>query len=423
MLSKILSYTLLILLLAFGAYWIANGSGDMVLEWQDYQLTTSTANFVFLLIILIIFFAVILPGVFGVFAWPKRWLKAREDKKFKAGLEHITQVIISTSIGDLKAAQAHLNKAKKPYAGMAIIPLLQTQIAAAKKDQVLLESSLHELQKHPKTKALAAKGLAELHMRKGELFPALNFAEQVRELEPGNKQSFLMSLALYLKSKQFVFAESLLEDAKKQKVIDKYELREYGAILAYMRSLQEEVPAEDQRVYISQAYELAPHLEPIFLRFIALYNEGEHVSQAVKVLKRSWEGCFTPKLFAHAREIALDEKEKQKLYHKLLGYSLSGKPYAYLLLADSEAKAGRYQDASKQFTLYKEELEKNTPKALDVPLPVNQDLDELINYADEVEEKIAKLSWRCKNCGHEAQIYEVICSNCQSVGSYQGQSA
>lgn len=409
MIAKLLAYLLFIIMLGVGAYWFASGSGDMVLEWRDYELTTTTANFIFLMLIVVVVFAVVIPAIGNIFTLPKRWMKAREEKRFRQGLDHVTSTLVAISIGDSKAANASLVKAKRALPGQPIVPLLETQMAAASKDQELLQRSLHDLQEYKQTKALASKGLAELHMRKGELISAIPFAKQAMELEPKNEQSFEITLALYIKSKQYVYAETLIEDAKSQKIIDKYKHKELLAMLAHIRSQQDEISLDEARAFSDTAYKLASHQPHIFLQYIRLHNEGAHIDQAVKVLKRSWEGCFTPALYELAKDLALDDKEKKKVYSKLINYSMEGKPYAYLLLADLATK----QEDGKLANQYFENYNQYAQVSLELPAG---DIDNISYYhklLDEAEQHIPAINWTCHSCAKISDRWQVVCPSCQ----------
>ena len=414
--SRFAFYLLLAVLVAVGANWFASGTGDMVLEWKHYELTTTTSNFVFLVVILVVFLSVIIPWVLGLFGL-KKWLKARDEKKFRQGLDHVTNTLAAVAIGDTKAAAIALNKARKSLDKQPIIPLLETQIAAATQDQDLLQKSLGELQEFKQTKALAAKGLAEMHMRKGELTSAIPFAEKAMELEPENKQSFEITLSLYVKSKQFIYAENLIEDAKKQKIIDKYETKDLTALIAYLRSIQDELTDEEAKKHVAEAYESAAHRPHIFLHYIKLHNEGVDVEKAVKVLKRSWEGCFTPALYSLAKEIALGEKEKKKLYSKLMNLSLTGKPLANLLLADLAMDKQDSKEALKQLAQYNE----STGNHLELPdADAEGDMDYERHIAEAfklAEEGVGELRWACDNCKKESSGWQVICPSCQTFNS------
>ena len=419
MLSKILLYILLLGLFIAGGYWFADGSGDMALQWRNYELTTTTSNFVFFIIFVTALLSIVIPGVIGIFGLPKRWIKARENKKYRQGIEHITHTLTAISSGDVKAANSAAGRARKAFAGQPIVPLLETQIAAASKDQALLQQSLTELQQFKETKALASKGLAEMHMRKGELISAIPFAEKAMELEPGNKQPFLITLALYVKSKQLVFADTLLEDAKKDKVIDKYVLREYKALLAYIRAEQEEENRELAKKHISEAYQLASHQQHIFLRYIALHNDEHSAQEALKVLKRSWEGCFIPALYPLAKDIAINDKDKKKLYKKLLNLSMDGKIYAQLLLADLMLSMGNHKEAVGHLRIYSE----LTGIDIDIPevgakgeLVAGEPLGDII-AGEEANMKIT--GWTCKQCHTKTAEWLAVCSSCQTLNQCQ----
>ena len=415
MLSKLLFYLLILVLFAAGAYWFSSGSGDMVLEWRDYELTTTTANFVFLMLIIVVVFSICIPAISNLLGLPKKWLKAREEKRFRQGLDHVTHTLVAISLGDTKSANTNLGKAKKMLPGQPIVPLMETQIAAATKDQTLLQRSLNDLQLYDQTKALASKGLAELHMRKGELISAIPFAKKAMELEPQNQQSFEITLTLYVKSKQFVYAETLIEDAKSQKIIDKYQHKELLAMLAHIRSTQDEITPEEARKYSADAYQLAPHQPHMFLQYITLHNAGTHTPLAIKAIKRSWEGCFTPALYELTKHVAVDDKEKKKLYNKLLGLSLDGKPYAYLLLAGLMLQ----QEDGKATNRYLEAYNELVKVPLELPEGGIDNIEYFTELLTQAEQEMDALKWVCDNCYKESDSWQAVCPGCQALNQCQ----
>jgi HemY protein len=162
MLIKLLFYVVIVALLAVAAVWFASGTGEIIAAWQDYEITMSTANFVFATFIIIALLAIIIPMILGLFSAPFRWWRKRQDMKYKKGLQLVTETLAAISTGDAAHAEILMKRSAKLLHHQPIVPLLQAQLAGIKKNENQLQQAFQSMLEFSETKALGSKSLSTL---------------------------------------------------------------------------------------------------------------------------------------------------------------------------------------------------------------------------------------------------------------------
>lgn len=420
MVVKLVFYICIIALLTIVAVWFASSPGDLVAVWRDYEITMSTANFVFAILLVVALLAVIIPLILGLFATPFRWWRKRQDAKYKKGLQLVTETMAAISTGDIPQAEILVKRSKKLLASQPVVPLLEAQLAGLKKDENLLQQSFQSMLEFSETKALGSKSLAEFHMRKGEVIPAISHAEQAMGLEPKNSQSLRTTLALYIKSEQFDRANDLISQGRKRKTLSKQDVKGLQALIFYLKAQKASAIHDDDaaRAYIMQAYQLTPNRAVIFNKAIDCNNTDQHIKQALKILKRSWELHFTPSLVAQAQDLVLDNAAKRKLFKKLIGTSIKGKPYLAIMLA--ELALGNLDEYEAYAWL--EKYNQWTTEDIDLPTKPNKHAHisvetELKAIVEQCTSKFPSATYECQECGANYADWKAVCDSCNSVNS------
>jgi HemY protein len=408
---RLLFYVIIIALLAVAAVWFASGSGDIVAAWRNYEITMSTANFVFATLLAITLLAVVIPMILGLFSAPFRWWRKRQEAKYKKGLQLVTETLAAISTGDAAQAENLMKRSAKLLHQQPIVPLLQAQLAGMKKNESQLQQAFQSMLAFPETKALGSKSLAEFHMRKGNVIPAIPHAEQALNLEPKNSQSLKTTLALYVKSEQYDRAYELITQGKKRKSLTKPEATALQAMLTYLQALQAEKINDDDKArnLLQTAFNLAPERSYIAIKAIDMHNTDQHIKTAITMLKRSWERYFTPDLVPLAQDLLLDKQTKRKLYKKLLNASASSKPYLYNLLAELALSEQDELEAYAWLEKYQQ--------VTHVDLAHISVASELSGIIASLYKKNPKSRWECGECGAVLNDWQAVCNSCNSINS------
>lgn len=420
MLIKLIFYIIIIAVMAVGAVWFSASPGQMVAEWNGYEITTTTANFIFVVILMVAVIGIIIPTLLGLLATPHRWWKKKQDAKYKRSLACVTETLTAIASGDVVQAELLLKRSKKILHNQPIMPLLQAQLAGVKKDQTALQNSFQAMLEHPETKALGSKSLAEYHMRKGDVIPAISHAEQALELEPKNSESIRTTMLLYFKSGQYERAKLLLQQSRKRKSFSRAQEKELLACILYLQTEQAELTKDEHAAkrLISEAYKLSPERAHIYAKYIDLHNNDKDISKAVQVLSQSWKNHYTDLLPHLADDLLLDRTAKRRLLKRQLGKSPAGKLEALRLLAGIAVKD---QDEFEAHAWLGKYLQLNPGS---FTLPPKPNVHKHISHMAEIQEILAVLEkhymqkkWECMYCDAMTDAWHPTCTNCNALNS------
>src|SRR5215813_3904190 len=110
---RIVLFLVLIALAAWGAAWVADQPGDVVLSWGGTKITTTLPVFALMLGIIIVVGMMAL-GVFS-YLWrtPGRINRGRRERRVTRGRNAITHGLLAIGHGDAAAARRHADDARR----------------------------------------------------------------------------------------------------------------------------------------------------------------------------------------------------------------------------------------------------------------------------------------------------------------------
>src|ERR1700680_3421582 len=181
---RIILFLAFVALIAFGAAWVADRPGAVVLTWQGWQISTSlaVAGIVFAAtIVLAIFlwsalrFVLHIPDLVAVF---------RRERRARRGWRALSQGMIGVGAGTLAAAQRSARGARALIGEEPLTLLLAAQAAQLGGDSARAEQEFRAMLARPETKVLGLRGLYVEARRRADAPAARAFAEEAAETGP-----------------------------------------------------------------------------------------------------------------------------------------------------------------------------------------------------------------------------------------------
>ena len=230
---RILSYVMLIFMLAWGFAWLADRPGDMVITWQgvQYQVTLLVA----------------VSAVVGLIAavmivwWLLRTLLRSPDlirRHFRArkrdrGYQSLSTGIIAAGAGDsgearrmAKQAAKLLNSDQEP-----LIKLLDAQATLLEGNTADARKKFEAMVDDPETRLIGLRGLFLEAERLGEISAARHFAGKAAEFAPNLAWASKVAMENRIAEGDFDGAIKLLDQQKSAKVLSKDDERKRRAVL------------------------------------------------------------------------------------------------------------------------------------------------------------------------------------------------
>ena len=145
MFKKIL-LALFIIFIALCINVILTFNSEIVINYLDFQVNTTTGFLIFLLtalvvVIYLVFY--IFTSLFNLHIFSK--YQRQTDKKFKKYLKYITETLIYKKINNLDKAFAKLREANKYYSNADLSNLIESQLYFMKKNYVKSEEIFNRI--------------------------------------------------------------------------------------------------------------------------------------------------------------------------------------------------------------------------------------------------------------------------------------
>lgn len=288
---------LVLVAIAFGASWIADRPGEMVLVWQGWRVETTIPV---ALAALAAFSAVLLlawKALSLLFASPRLFVAFSRRRRREKGWSAISRGLTAIGAGDAAVARKARDDAARYLPHEPLTHLLAAQSAqfdgkpeeAAQSFRIMLES--------PDTRLLALRGLYMEARKSGDLGAARTCAEEAAQQAPALAWAADAVIEARCADGDFPGARAVLERQMAAKGIDKRAHRRRRAILLAAEAMALELtdpPVARERAL--EAVRLAPTLVPAATVAGRLLGNAGELKKAAKIIAAAYEVTPHPDL-------------------------------------------------------------------------------------------------------------------------------
>lgn len=307
-------FLILVVAVAAGLAWLADRPGEMLINWEGYQVQISVFTAVVSLAMLIGLSILAWSIVRGVWQSPAAIGNFFNRRREKRGLEALSSGMIAIGAGDRSLATRYAIQARKSLPNEPMTHLLRAQAARLAGDQTTARRIFEAMLSSPDTEQLGLRGLFLEAEKEGEREAAKQFAE--RALKLNAKLSWPVDALLGIQSKNHDWSGALetLAIAKKNGHIEKPAADRKRAVLLTAQAQQREESDPERAMNLAlEAHGLAPDLIPAAAIAGRLLAARGSTPKAVKVIGKTWKKAPHPDLavaYAYAR---LGDSPKDRL--------------------------------------------------------------------------------------------------------------
>jgi HemY protein len=162
--------------LAWGAVWIAEHPGHVVIRWLDQELILHVGT----MITLTILFAAAIIILFEVLRWlfglPSRWSSSRGRRRELRGQQALTRGLMAAAAGDLRGARTHAREAERYVPENAGLLLLAAQTAQLEGKEEVAHLKFRQMLERRDGEFVGLRGLLAQNMKAGDFDEALVLA-------------------------------------------------------------------------------------------------------------------------------------------------------------------------------------------------------------------------------------------------------
>lgn len=408
-------------LLVVAAAFVADHSGRVEIDWQDWQIGTSVGVLVAALAVAAALLWVLFSLIAGVVRLPRRFRRNRAERRRRLGDVALTRGMIALAAGDAAVAQRHARRAEILLADAPLTLLLAAQAAQLGGDEAEARRRYMLLLDQPEAAFLGLRGLIGQALRAGDGAEALRLTEQARDLRPDAGWVFETLLALQTRAGRWTAAREALAAATRRHLLPVARAAHHRGVILHELSREAEHAGERRRAVAlaANAQDAAPDLAPLAVRHARLLIAEDRRRAARRVVERAWREAPHPELARVWGELgaAAPALEVVTWFERLaaenpdsaesdlaaaeaaLAAQLWGEARRHLARAIAAAPAGPSRRICHLMARLEDNEHPQTSRARD--------------WLDRALLAPPDPTWLCANCGGDSGEWQSLCHRCQ----------
>ena len=398
--------------------WFSKSDGKLIIEWFGWQITTSPAFFLTLLLSIIFFLYVILSFALNLINIPKVTIKRLKEKKIVNARKALNNGIIASFYGNRKGVLKNLNIAKKSLANQPLLSLLELQNSIYKGDQKNSFMILTKMLDIEVLKPLAIKSLISYSIKHKdrELFKNILNKSLDKKIEFSWIRKGIFHFCYENKNWQ-----DLSEYLKKKVSLKSKFNKEILSITYYQIALNYYFldNSEKAKFFLSKALKLNNHFPP-FMELYSKLSTGKSNREIIKILKTYWLKNPNPNI-EKCIDYAFEKNNnlsKLKIVSKILIHN-NDLYFKYLILGKFKYKA-RIWGSSKN-DLKKSINFRPSKDAYYYLYKIERDLKSNKHKSEEFKKLYNKCTniffWKCSACNMLHDNWDPFCRSCNAFNS------
>ncbi|MBE7220460.1 MAG: heme biosynthesis protein HemY, partial [Caulobacteraceae bacterium] len=179
---RVLFFLIVVLLVAFGATWLADHPGSVAVTFGGREYLFSTLVGLVALIACAVALVIVWTVLRFIFQVPSLLSVASANKRRQRGYAALSRGMVAVGSGDSDAARRYAAEAGRLLSGEPMALLLKAQSAQLSNDRDGAEQTFTAMLEHPETRTLALRGLYMEAVRRGDAVAALSHAEAAQKI-------------------------------------------------------------------------------------------------------------------------------------------------------------------------------------------------------------------------------------------------
>jgi HemY protein len=417
---------LTVLALALGvtaATWIAAHPGSVSIEWEHWQVDTSVAALLAVLVLALIAGRLAWRLIRWALAGPLKMHRHLRERRKIEGQRALTLGLVAVAAGESAAALKHAKIARQALDNTPLTALLSAQAADLAGDDEAAIRHYEAMLDQDETALLARRGLYLAAVKSGDRDRALVHAEGAASLHPGAAWVTEALIDLYERRQDWQALDRLLGRARPGGEIDGRVLAEKRALVALSQHHLAERSGDLHAALAAsdRALDDAPEFLPAILaKARALVALGE-LPKAAKLIERNWAQAAhrdLAQIYAQTlRDLA--PLAQVKRFEKLAKLAPDA-AISHLALAESARAATLWGEARRHFS-QAAELDPHERAAAYLGLAELEEAEHhdparAHMWREKAAQSPAASSWSCGVCGSVSPHWNPVCDQCGSVG-------
>lgn len=302
---RLILFLVIVAAAATGLAWLADRPGNLVINWEGYEIETSVFRAVVLLSALIgaaLFAWSIMRQIWSSPAAVGQFMSKRRQQR---GIEALSSGMIAIGAGDRNSATRYAIQARKSLPNEPLTHLLRAQAAQLSGDGATSRRIFEAMLASPDTEQLGLRGLFLEAHRENETEAARQFAERAIALNPKLGWAVDSLFAIQCREKDWPGALETVAIARKHGHIERVSADRRRAVLLTAQAIEKEDSDPERSLNLAiEAHRLAPDLVPAASFAGRMLASRGNTPRATKIIQKAWSKSPHPDLataYAYAR--------------------------------------------------------------------------------------------------------------------------
>jgi HemY protein len=332
---------------AFGAVWLADRPGTVMVTFGGYELQTTVAVAAVALAGLALALAILWSAVTGLLRLPSRLTFASRARRRARGYQAVSRGMVAVGAGDTIAARRHANEAERLLGREPLALLLKAQAAQVSGDRAAAETAFSRMMDDDETRVLGLRGLFVEARRRQDGEAATRYALEAARLAPAASWASDAVLEMRCAEHDWRGALATVERRASLGLLDKAAARRHRAVLLTADALERVERDRDGALAAAQdALKLAPDLVPAAALAGRVLSQRGDLRRAARIVETAWKAGPHPDLadvYLNLRpgDSNLDRLKRAETLERLSG----GAPEGRLAVARAAMEAREFARA------------------------------------------------------------------------------
>jgi HemY protein len=311
---RIILFLVLIAAAGWGAAWVADQPGNVVMTWGGWRASPSVPVFALLAGITTVAAVIVWSFLRGLWRMPGHVKRRRHERRAARGRHAITQGLLAIGHGDSASARSHAEAARRHAAQDPLTLLLHAQSAQLDGDHSGAQRAFRAMAEREDTRLLGLRGLFIEAQRADDPVSAVLIAEEALKLAPSSTWASHAVLGFRCAKGDWTGALAILETNYASNLIDKATYRRQRGVLLTARALElETVDRDASRESVMEAIKLAPTLVPAAVLASKYESEAHQVRRSMRIVEAAWLAQPHPDLADAYAHVKLGDSARQRL--------------------------------------------------------------------------------------------------------------
>ncbi|GGF64342.1 membrane protein [Azorhizobium oxalatiphilum] len=344
---RLVLFLIVLALVAFGASWLADRPGEMLIAWQGWRIETTVPVALAALAAFSVALLVVWHLLSLLIRSPKLLVGFSRRRKREKGWAAVSRGLLAIGSGDIEAAKRARADAQKYLPREPLTQLLAAQSAQFAGDQDEALRVFRTMLDEPGTRLLGLRGLHIEARRSGDIDASRVLAEEAANQDPALTWAADAVMEARCAEGDYPGARAVLEKQMSHRGIDKLQYRRRRAVLLAAEALALEVsdpPVARERAV--EAVRLAPTLVPAAAVAGRLLGNNGDLRKATKIVETAYAATPHPELADVAARLRPGDAALDRLKRiRALAAKAPDHPESLIALAHGTIDAQQFAEA------------------------------------------------------------------------------